>query len=313
MKWLKNRVRMFVGNLIRSEVSIMNSKLQNIDTKIDELKILTARTNNTKMDIDDIKDAEYKVFSQFGDDGIIQYLISTLNIKNETFIEFGVEDYRESNTRYLLVNNNWSGLVIDGDENNIKFIKNDNIYWRHELKAISSFITRENINELIATNGFNGEIGLLSIDIDGNDFWIWEAINVVDPIIVVIEYNSLFGNKHALTVPYEKDFQRTKAHHSNLYWGCSIKALHILATKKNYIFIGCNSNGNNAYFIRKDKIGDLKERSIEDGYIRSKFRESRDKNGELTFLTHDERLKEISDMKVYDIEKDAMIKIMELL
>ena len=103
MKWLKNRVRMFVGNLIRSEVSIMNSKLQNIDTKIDELKILTARTNNTKMDIDDIKDAEYKVFSQFGDDGIIQYLISTLNIKNETFIEFGVEDYRESNTRYLLV------------------------------------------------------------------------------------------------------------------------------------------------------------------------------------------------------------------
>ncbi len=92
---------------------------------------------------------EYQVFSQWGEDGIIQWLIRHIPIKEKRFIEFGVENYTESNTRYLLAGNNWSGLVIDGSEENIRYVKRDSLYWRHNLKAVAAFITAENINELI--------------------------------------------------------------------------------------------------------------------------------------------------------------------
>jgi hypothetical protein len=121
---------------------------------------------------ENIHDAEFKVFSQFGDDGIIQYLVNIADIPNKTFIEFGVGNYTESNTRFLLANDNWTGLVMDSSEKNIRYIQRDAIYWRHDLTAVSAFVDRENINQLFTDNGFVGEIGLLSIDIDGNDYWI---------------------------------------------------------------------------------------------------------------------------------------------
>ena len=135
----------------------------------------------------DIQQAEFKVFSQWGDDGIIQFLVSYLDIPQKTFIEFGVEDYSESNTRFLLINNNWKGLVLDGNKNDINYILDDEIYFRHELTAKQVFVTAENINQVITENGFSGEIGLLHIDIDGNDYWVWKAIEVVNPVIVIVE------------------------------------------------------------------------------------------------------------------------------
>jgi len=227
------------------------------------------------------------------------------------FIEIGVGDYKEANTRFLLENNNWRGLIIDADKRVLNVTKEE-IYWKYDLTAVCAFITRENINHIIAEKGFKGEIGLLSIDIDGNDYWIWEAIDVVDPIIVIIEYNSVFGSEHAIVVPYDPNFNRTRAHYSNLYWGASIKALCLLAEKKGYVFVGSNSNGNNAYFIRRDKAKSLKILSPQEGYVKSKFRESRDEEGKLTYISGDERIKVIADMPVYDVEKDAIIPIKQV-
>jgi hypothetical protein len=120
--------------------------------------------------IDHLYDVEFKVFSQWGDDGIIQYLIRNLDIPNKTFVEFGVENYTESNTRFLLINNNWSGLVMDGSSENISYIKNDEIYWQYDLQAKHAFIDVDNVNDLISCAGFSEELGLLHIDIDGNDY-----------------------------------------------------------------------------------------------------------------------------------------------
>lgn len=175
-----------------------------------------------------------------------------------------------------------------------------------------SFIDKSNINKIISDNKFSGKIGILSIDIDGNDYWIWECINVVDPVIVIIEYSSVFGNKHAITIPYDPTFHRTKAHYSNLFWGCSLKALYLLAEKKGYTFVGSNSNGINAYFIRKDKMGDIKPMSLEFGYVKSKYRESRDAKGRFSFVSGDDRLKIIEDMLVYDVERNNVVKIKNL-
>lgn len=260
----------------------------------------------TKKNIQNLAEVEFKVFSQFGDDGIIQYFIQQLDITNKRFIEFGVENYLESNTRFLLMNNNWSGLVMDGSIKNVASIKDDQIIWRYDLQAVAAFITKENINTLLKDSGFVGEVGLLSIDIDGNDYWVWEVITATDPILVIVEYNSIFGNERAITVPYRPDFNRTKAHFSNLYWGASLPALCFLAATKGYNFIGSNSAGNNAYFVRKDKIGNLKSLSAKEGYVVSKFRDSRNEQGDLSFLSGNDRLEKIKGLSVFNVISKEM-------
>ncbi len=265
------------------------------------LGALLARQNKTLPILDNLADAEFKVFSQAGDDGIIQYLIHKVQISQKIFIEFGVENYVESNTRFLLRHDNWSGLVIDGSRKAIDYIMSDDIYYQHDLQAMEAFITKDNINDLISSGGIDGEIGLLSVDIDGNDYWVWKAINVVQPVIVVAEYNSVFGKDRPLTVPYKPDFVRSVAHYSYLYFGASLKALCMLAEEKGYSLVGCNATGNNAYFVRKDRLGKLKALSVEEGYVESRFRESRNKQGQLNYLRGAARYECIKGMPVVNV------------
>ncbi len=301
---------------LAADVLGLSNRLAATDSKIDQLKELAGRNivNQIKAHgiYEDIHDAEFKVYSQFGDDGIIQYLINNVELDSRTFVEFGVEDYVEANTRFLLVNDNWRGLVIDGNEQNIQLIKNNPIYWKHELTAVHHFVDKENINDVISRNDFSGPLGILSIDVDGNDYWIWEALTVVDPAIVIVEYNSVFGNEHAVTIPYDPKFIRTRAHFSNLYSGCSLKALCMLADQKGYVFVGSNSIGNNAYFVRKDKVGNIRRHTVKSGYVESRFRESRDAQGKLSYVSGPERINLISDMTVFDLEKNSLVKIKEL-
>lgn len=246
---------------------------------------------------------EFRVFSQWGEDGIIQFLLNHIRIERPIFVEFGVQNYTESNTRFLLCNNNWAGLVIDGSEENINFIKQDPIYWQHNLKAVHAFIDKDNINPLIVENGITGEIGLLSIDIDGNDYWIWQAIDVVNPAIVIVEYNYRFGKDKAMTIPYNKEFIRNKAHYSMIYYGASLKALCLLAQKKGYVFVGSNSAGNNAFFVRQNIKPDyIKEITVEDGYRIGQFRESRNEQGQLLYLSLEEEEKILASLPLVEVK-----------
>src|SRR5271156_6013918 len=144
--------------------------------------------------ISSIQDVEFKISSQWGEDGIIDWLIERANIPPaaQSFIELGVETYREANTRFLLQNRNWRGLIMDSSAVMVTAVREDALSGTHDLTALPVFITRENINELIASAGFGGDIGLLSIDVDGNDYWVWEAIHAVNPIICIVEYNAVF-------------------------------------------------------------------------------------------------------------------------
>jgi len=237
----------------------------------------------------DIQGAEFRVFSQWGEDGILQHLLRHIPVSKKIFVEFGVETYTESNTRFLLINDNWAGLVIDGSPENVDYIKKDEIYWRYNLKVETAFITRDNINDLIRRNGISGEIGLLSVDIDGNDYWVWEAIDSILPSIVVVEYNSRFGPERAVTVPYDPRFFRTTAHYSNIYYGASLAALCLLGKRKGYSFVGCNTAGNNAFFVRSElRSAGLPELTPAKGFVQLQFRESRDASGKLALLTGDQ-------------------------
>ncbi len=263
---------------------------------------------------DEVDCAEFRVFSQFGEDGIIQFLVGHVRIEREIFVEFGVEDYRESNTRFLLVHDDWRGLIVDAAPAHEKFVRSSGLAWRHDVTATTAFVDRDNVNDIIAAAGIGGDIGLLSIDLDGNDYWIFEAVEVVSPRVVVVEYNSVFGTDAAVTVPYDAAFVRAEKHWSWLYWGASLAALTRVANTKGYALVAGNRSGNNAFYVRRDVLGDIPEREVAAVWRPSRFRESRDANGELSYVgDHTERLRLMSDMPLFDVDVGRELTIGERL
>jgi hypothetical protein len=254
-----------------------------------------------------LSDAEFRVYSQWGEDGILEWLIQRLAITSTRFVEFGVEDYREANTRFLLTNRNWKGLVIDGSTQNIEHVRQEKLYWYYDLTATCAFIDRDNINSLIRDGGFTGPIGLLSVDLDGNDYWVWEALDVVQPDIVVTEYNAVFGDLYPITVPYNPTFYRTTAHVSNLYYGASISALSHLAHRKGYELVGTNRAGGNAFFVRRELLPGIEGAIANKLPLPSIFRESRGENGEHNFIGGVRRFDAIKDMPVVRVDTGERI------
>jgi hypothetical protein len=200
---------------------------------------------------------------------------------------------------------NWSGYVIDASASNIAILKNSYFYWKHYIDAVDAFITKDNINDLLAKSGFDEDLGILSIDIDGNDYFILEAINTVRPRILICEYNAVFGARK-ISVPYEPDFSRTRKHYSNLYWGASLSAMTLLANRKGYSLVGTNSSGCNAFFVRDDLLNEkVKVLTAEQAFLPSKIRQSRDKQGNLSCLAGDDRLNAIRGLCVVNVETEA--------
>ena len=258
-----------------------------------------------------LKDLEYKVFSQFGDDGILAYLTRNIPRSHRRFIEFGVETYHESNTRLLLLREYWSGLVIDGNKKYVDEIKRHPHFWTRDLTAINAFVTKENISSILLENAYTKNIGVLSIDIDGNDFWIWQALEHVQPLIVVCEYNGLFGKELPVSTPYTENFIRTNAHPSNLYFGASINALVWLGETKGYRFVGCNQAGNNAYFCRNDFDPGIECTTISEGYIFPSFREARAPNGRLLLEPQRDALRQIKDLPLVNVRTHERLAVRE--
>lgn len=299
----------------KTSIYNIDNKYYNSNELLENLFVLNGKImgeiNKGKNSLN-IQDYEFKVFSQNGEDGIIQFLINKVNIKNKVFVEFGVENYSEANTKFLLLNNGWSGLIIDGNKNAMNSINQSILHWKYDLNAIGDFITKDNINQLILSKGISGEIGLLSVDIDGNDYWVLKEIEVIQPQILIVEYNSLFGPKLKITVLYDENFIRTNKHFSNLYYGASIYAITDLAKQKGYDLVGSNSFGNNLFFIRHDCNTLNIHLSVEEAYVQSKFRESRNELGELSFLSHTEGLELIKNEIVYNLETDSYNTIKEI-
>ncbi len=316
MAWFGKRAR---KNSMKSRIDALGQRAREIARQLDAAKILAAQTLirdfYRSSEPLPLERAEFRVFSQFGDDGIIQYVLQRLDLPpgERRFVEFGVESYAEANTRFLLLNDNWSGLVMDGSEEWMAALRAEDLYWRHELTALGRFITRENINALLEEAGFTGRIGLLSVDIDGNDYWVWEAITAVEPALVIVEYNSLFGSRAAVTIPYQADFMRNAAHHSNLYWGASLAALCHLAEKKGYVWIGCNSAGNNAYFIRFEQSHLFICPKLPDEFVAAKFREARDADGRLSYLNADAGFTLISQLPVWNVLENRLHPLSEII
>ncbi|HMK78680.1 MAG TPA: hypothetical protein VK438_03480 [Xanthobacteraceae bacterium] len=195
----------------------------------------------------------FKVYSQHDEDGIIQEIFRRVGAPLRTFVEFGVETGVECNTAKLLIDG-WRGVWIEANAQSCRaigtifadFIKD------RRLTLKQSMVTAENINSLIEGAGLKGEIDLLSIDIDFNDYWIWKAITVVNPRVLVIEYNAGLRPPLSLTVPYRPN----QSGGGSNFFGASLEALVRLGREKGYRVVGCNISGSNAFFVRADLCAD---------------------------------------------------------
>ncbi|CDR33678.1 hypothetical protein [Criblamydia sequanensis] len=202
----------------------------------------------------DLSKFEKKVFSQNGEDGVIEKIFNEIGVSNCYYVEFGVENGLECNTRYLREKKNWKGLLMDGG------------YANPAINLKKEFITRENIANLFAKYKVPSEFDLLSIDIDYNDFYVWNALRDYRPRVVVIEYNSTHLPNEDKIVVYNANGRWDGTN----YFGASILSLTRLAKKKGYTLVYANNNGVNLFFVRDDL---LKKASFKDaGNINSIYR-----------------------------------------
>lgn len=225
-------------------------------------------------------DVEFRNFSQTGEDGILHYIFSLIGTHNKKCVEICAGEGSECTSANLILNHGWFGLLVDGNEQNVE--SGQAFYTTHPDSRVippcflHRWVSRESVNAILEESGFQGEIDLLTIDMDGIDYWIWDAITVSNPRVVVVEFMANFPGK-AVTVPYRADFvgkwipnesQDTESDLSTgdsrigrggkldqwlvYYGGASLTAFIKLAERKGYRLIGANSTGYNAFFLRND-------------------------------------------------------------
>ena len=196
------------------------------------------------------------LFTYHGEDGIIQYIIQHIKSIPPIFVDIGAGDCIKGNCSTLAIHNNWNGLFIDADEENLeigkrfyKKVKRGNY---NKLKFINEYISPANVNKLIENAGIKGSIGLLSIDIDGNDYWIWKAIDIINPKIIVVEAKVEFGNR-SIVVPYS---EKNNRNFDLQYNGASVEALKRLGLAKGYRLVAANQEGYNLFFIKNEDFNE---------------------------------------------------------
>jgi hypothetical protein len=262
-------VLFFFGGLILLGVGIFNplvalhevrAKLADIDSLSraafhaqSEQAILSILSQPKYRDPKRISQHEHKTFSQNGEDGIIAEVFRRIGTTNRYFVEFGASDGFENNT-VLLLRQGWSGCWIEGDP---ELVKTAGTHFRTEivggkLTLMQRFITAENIEDLFHDGKVPEEFDILSIDIDRNDYYVWRAVTHYRPRVVVIEYNPIYPPTMSWVVPYDPSAMWD----STTRTGASLKALEELGANMGYALVGCNLTGVNAFFVRKELVGD---------------------------------------------------------
>ena len=308
-----NKFYTFIAKLISKTFGLFNLKkklISNINYNLGLNNLLLISKNYN--DITKLEQSECKIFSQNGEDGILDYIITVLKIERPNFIEIGVGSYVEANTRFIYERFSPKGVIIDIEKNLKNKVFSNINPWKGDLRVIEEKVTTENINIILSKN-CDFDVDIFSLDIDSTDYWILDKLKSNISKIFVAEYNAVFGSKLEVTTPNMKNFNREEYHYSHLCFGMSLRALINIMVKKNYYFIGTNSVKNNAFFVSNDYPIDqyfknLKIRDI-DYYVDTNIRESRDIKRNLNYLSGEKKLREIYDCEVIDLSVDVKKKV----
>lgn len=203
-------------------------------------------------------DVEFRCYSQDGEDGILLYIFSLLGATNRRVVEICAGDGFECNAANLIINHGWHGLLVDGDADQvargIAFYSTCRSTWVSPPTFVNHWVTAENVAAIVSGQGFDGPIDLLSIDVDGNDYWVWKALELIDPRVVVVEFNAQCGPESSITIAYQPDF-RLDLTARPYRCGASLEAFVRLGISKGYRLVGVESRGINAFFVREG-LGD---------------------------------------------------------
>ena len=254
------KLKSFFSNL-NSAVNTLksiNAQILELNNKIDATKeILTDihldHLSNSQNQKNELNRFEFQVYSQNGEDGILNEILKRLNIESGYFVEIGIQDGLETNTTFLLMKG-WKGAWIEADQ---AYLPKINQTFRKEIEdknltILNDFVNAENINQILSKENLPSEIDILSIDIDSNDYWVWKNIVVRSPKIIIIEYNAFIPCE----TEWIMDYHSAKVWDSSTVFNASLKSLEMLGREKGYKLLACCYNGVNAFFVREDLITD---------------------------------------------------------
>jgi hypothetical protein len=205
-----------------------------------------------------IRDAGFRVFSQFEEDGIILYVLAMIGFKTRRVVEMCCGGGNECMSTNLILNHGFDGYLFDGDENNIRaaeaFFRGKKECQLSSPALSQAWITAENVNDLLINSGARGEVDLFSLDIDGNDYWVWKAVTAINPRLLIFETHNAIPTDRSLTIEYRPDFNRADRPVSEQdYISASLLAMQKLCKSKGYRMIGAHRHGFNVLFLREDE------------------------------------------------------------
>lgn len=261
-------------------------------------------------------DAEVSVYSQFGEDGILDLLLDALDLARPRAVELGAGNFTECNTRFLAEYRHAAVLAVDARSDLAPTVAAFPVAWRTTVLTRQTWITPDTAPQLLkeAQATFGG-VDLISLDLDGNDYWVLEQLDLADVQLLVVEYNALFGARRPVSVPRDDHFDRTQAHDSWLYFGASLPAFVTLLGARGFTFLGTNRAANNAFFARSTHLQGfplaIPDQHDLGQFTDSRIRDSRDRDGQLSFLTGDARITAIADLPLVDTVTGQPLSVRE--
>ena len=299
-----------------------NLQLATVSRHIESLTLLTAASTLMLRNLEStgknyLWEWELRVYSQWGEDGIIDFIINKLQIPHVKFLEIGAGNFLECNSRFAAEFHNASVFAVDARHDLVSTCKSLDIFWKGRIFPRQKFVTPDNAQEILDEALFVMEgVDILSIDIDGNDYWVLSALDLSEVKCVVVEINPLFGAKFPITIPREDFFDRTVAHFSWLYFGMSFKAAVQIMKSKGFDLIGSNRVGNNLFFVQDSSA------NIFAPYISTahefrdakywKVRESRDEQGALSYKTPEECVAMLGRCNVLNVNSLEITELRDL-
>lgn len=249
MSILLSKIILYIKRTLLDDVGLKNTPMEQV--------ILTNQYRLMKKllkpkEMPKLSDVGFSLNSQFEEDGLLLYIFSLINTTNKRVVEICAGSGNECMATNLIINHDWEGLLFDGDEENVRKGKAYFAQYKSTKfkppKYIHAWITKDNINQLISENGFTGRVDLLSLDIDGIDYYLMQAIEVIKPRVIICETHNIIPDNLSLTIPYQANFNHLSGPHPD-FMGVSLLAMKKLLSKKGYRLIGANRYGFNTIFM----------------------------------------------------------------
>jgi hypothetical protein len=246
------------GRLVRNSVEGVDRESHSQQMQRTIVNQYTAFRLSGVVPYPNIRDAGFRVYSQFEEDGIILYVLSMIGFKTRRVVEMCCGNGDECMATNLILNHGFDGYLFEGNQHGVElaeaFFKSKKDCLLYSPVLTQAWITAENVNDLLTRSGAAGEVDLFSLDIDGNDYWVLEAINAINPRLLVLETHNLIPGDRSITIEYRPDFNRADRPASQQdFMGASLLAMQKLCKRRGYRLIGAHRHGFNAFFLREDE------------------------------------------------------------